>query len=242
MINHIVTLDSNGDRCGDACNADSDGYYDHHRTREGLLASTKAGCYICSSVWAREGETLASKPRAKEFACSVYALITNLCMISTAYQAYHYSLKAERGRSAGVLKAIKGRVGLIIKDREVEPNTDTGSPSSWRTAERWFAKCMSNHKECSKLRTRRWTPTRLLDLGADNTDQPPRLCLAHECRPGKLYMTLSHCWGNVIPSRLLQSNMDAMRNRINLIDLPKTFRDAIVVAKKFRIQYLWIDR
>ena len=57
-------------------------------------------------------------------------------------------------------------------------------------------------------------------------------------------MTLSHCWGErdgPRPPKLTNANIDAMRNRIPMEDLPRTFRDAIQLSRSLGICFLWID-
>lgn len=58
------------------------------------------------------------------------------------------------------------------------------------------------------------------------------------------YMTLSHCWGEQDgprPPKLTNANLDSMRNRIPIEALPRTFKDAIQVARSLGVSYLWID-
>ncbi|KAF2117899.1 heterokaryon incompatibility protein-domain-containing protein, partial [Lophiotrema nucula] len=84
-------------------------------------------------------------------------------------------------------------------------------------------------------------PTRLLELIADEVD--PKLVITAGCfiPDRQPYATLSHCWGKIPIVRLLESNIGAFRQRVPFDQLPKTFRDAISVAKAFGIRYLWID-
>ena len=52
------------------------------------------------------------------------------------------------------------------------------------------------------------------------------------------YLTLSNCWGRTdIPKLTAQQSSST----IPIDELPKTFKDAISVAKFLRIPYLWID-
>jgi len=55
------------------------------------------------------------------------------------------------------------------------------------------------------------------------------------------YMTLSHCWGLVVPKKLLTTNYLTMLEGIRVGDLPTTFAEAVQVARRLRIGYLWID-
>lgn len=66
----------------------------------------------------------------------------------------------------------------------------------------------------------------------DSHSQPPL---------GTRYATLSHCWGDVMVIQLLRHNMDQYKARIPVHELPKTFYDAVLAARKLDIEYLWID-
>jgi hypothetical protein len=55
------------------------------------------------------------------------------------------------------------------------------------------------------------------------------------------YATLSHCWGETMPIRLLKSNFEQYTECIPLELLPLTFQDAIAITNGLGIPYLWID-
>ena len=56
------------------------------------------------------------------------------------------------------------------------------------------------------------------------------------------YMTLSHCWGSS-PTflKLTLANINSMRHENHVSVLPKTFSDAIMVARYLAVRFLWID-
>ncbi|KAF4420111.1 HET-domain-containing [Fusarium acutatum] len=55
------------------------------------------------------------------------------------------------------------------------------------------------------------------------------------------YMTLSYRWAKPPSIRLLSSHFEVFRKGALISQLPKTFREAITVARRFSIRYLWID-
>jgi hypothetical protein len=55
------------------------------------------------------------------------------------------------------------------------------------------------------------------------------------------YTTLSHCWGNSQPLRLLMSNIDEFKSTIPPERIPKTFSDAFRVVKSLGLRYIWVD-
>ena len=129
----------------------------------------------------------------------------------------------------------------------------TGSEKSLLLAHKWLEECCNTHDFCSSNGIdapsknskipyiwRPWYPTRLLDVGLPS---PSHIRLIHS-RDTLLdgpYVALSHCWGGKIPLRLLESNITALQTSIALNDLPRTFADAVTVARKLEVRYLWID-
>ncbi|KAM0806286.1 heterokaryon incompatibility protein-domain-containing protein, partial [Usnea florida] len=55
------------------------------------------------------------------------------------------------------------------------------------------------------------------------------------------YMTLSHCWGTLKCLTLTTLNYKDLETGFKLIELPKTFREAIEITRNLGIRYLWID-
>jgi|SRR5436853_3533259 len=116
------------------------------------------------------------------------------------------------------------------------------SVESWECAQRWLQKCSTDHPDCrSNLHySPHEYPTRLLDIGRSEAAYI-RLCEASELPSNATYMTLSHCWGEQVPTRLLTSNYASFLHRIPSQMLPRTFADVIGITRRFNVQYLWID-
>ncbi|KAH8654616.1 heterokaryon incompatibility, partial [Tricladium varicosporioides] len=55
------------------------------------------------------------------------------------------------------------------------------------------------------------------------------------------YLTLSHCWGGGNNFKLQAGNLKHLKSEIPLDQLPRTFRDAMVITKVLGYRYLWID-
>ena len=88
-----------------------------------------------------------------------------------------------------------------------------------------------------------WIPTRLINVDRSATSQDCFLQLANEISRAP-YMTLSHCWGRrdgPRPPRLTNANIQSMKLRIPMEDLPSTFKDAIQLTRSLGVSYLWID-
>lgn len=110
----------------------------------------------------------------------------------------------------------------------------------------WHSNCVSWHDECSRRvgnATKPRLPTRLLDVG-DPGAQFCRLRLTSSDNLDRIsegYLTLSHHWDESNFLKLNSSNTDGMLKGFPISTLPRCFRDAVFLAHKFRIRYLWID-
>jgi len=79
-------------------------------------------------------------------------------------------------------------------------------------------------------------PTRLLKLDGDYIQICEDMTSVHP------YACLSHCWGVLGPAmRLKTNNIESLKARVPVSQLPKTFRDAVEVCSKLDIHFLWID-
>src|ERR1700728_2692842 len=50
---------------------------------------------------------------------------------------------------------------------------------------------------------------------------------------------LSYCWGTDKVLKTTRNSLDQFTKEIDLVVLPRTFQDAVTVARKLSIQYLW---
>ena len=55
------------------------------------------------------------------------------------------------------------------------------------------------------------------------------------------YTTLSHRWGGSSLLQLTWDNLHDFRRAISIVDMPKTFQQAIYVSKALGARYIWID-
>jgi hypothetical protein len=109
---------------------------------------------------------------------------------------------------------------------------------SLATAQKWLEQC-NGHRSC-RTHQSQFIPTRLIQIGGGT---PPSIQLVNgsQLDYDQQYMTLSHCWGQARFQVLLKENEAAFMRGIVFKHLPKTFKDAILVARKLTITYLWID-
>lgn len=105
-------------------------------------------------------------------------------------------------------------------------------------ARRGQIQCSKNHgpRPCSKP-PRGFVPTRLISIGP----QAAPLQLVESTALTGPYATLSYCWGGVKPLRTTKANLSTRLHHIPENSLPIVFLQAIQLARKLEIPYIWID-
>jgi hypothetical protein len=107
----------------------------------------------------------------------------------------------------------------------------------------WLAECIGNHADCSDIGP--YLPTRVIDVGSADRFSSFSVRLVHSQElQGRTaaYTALSHCWGSVRnPVKTTRENLTLHLRGLDFNLLPKTYRDAITITRKLKIQYLWID-
>lgn len=104
--------------------------------------------------------------------------------------------------------------------------------------------CTTEHKGCRQMAVGK-SPRRILDLdefqGSGNYQADVRLIRTSPTEK-ICYATLSHSWGpDGIDFKLTKSRHEAFSKRISFVNLPATHQDAIILARKLGLRYLWID-
>jgi len=107
-----------------------------------------------------------------------------------------------------------------------------------RRARSWIQQCHDDHYLCKPHRWLQFSPTRLIDIKAS------RLIETRQLDGSAVnYVAFTHCWGPTMPEAGMTrlENLDNHKHSLSLSMLPKSYRDAILVAKGLSIQYIWID-
>lgn len=99
----------------------------------------------------------------------------------------------------------------------------------------WLSTCSESHQCLEQDALKR--PSRLLCITADAL----KLVRTSEYVELPRYATLSYCWGTDKFLTLTRDNINEFHIGISIEKLPTTFRDAIFVARKLGLQYIWID-
>ncbi|KAL4890044.1 heterokaryon incompatibility protein-domain-containing protein [Aspergillus ambiguus] len=117
----------------------------------------------------------------------------------------------------------------------------TPSDATWALFQQWVDTCTTSHPECRQQKASRepdTLPTRLLDI---QTPDAVRVVSFPRNAAGIRYATLSHCWGNVHEPQLNSASRDTLERGWAVGGLPCMYRDAIVIARRLHIPYIWID-
>lgn len=113
----------------------------------------------------------------------------------------------------------------------------TDSETTMSLSDKWFLDCLTSHKGCKKTSVATKMPTRLLNITAEHV----QLYTTDVSKPPVPYATLSHCWGSAKFLKLTAETSQRLLDGVTLCELPQTFRDAVCVAKRLKIENIWID-
>ncbi|KAL8723378.1 MAG: hypothetical protein Q9225_000294 [Loekoesia sp. 1 TL-2023] len=130
-----------------------------------------------------------------------------------------------------------------VSARPYDPNINRAE--AIESAKQWLSDCVNCHEQCSipskSANGARTTPKRLLKIRIEIsgcTKVNLHLCEQNE---NPRYTALSYCWGTGQAYKLTISNLEAMYVDVPIPSLAQTIQDAISVASRMGIQYLWID-
>jgi hypothetical protein len=105
----------------------------------------------------------------------------------------------------------------------------------------WVRECQSKHLDY-KARNPAFSPSRLVHVGTSDGLVPIHLEIIRAMDRKSRYCTLSHCWGEAKHIlKLTAANFKELTEEIPFDMLSTTFKDAIIVTRNLRQQYLWID-
>ena len=227
----------------------------HHATALDLKSAFLANCCICSAVYQEiqrlYGEIQEARTQVP-FLNYTYvddALEDELygirlviqCKPLDEWQTMIYLLPGPKDPSNLMVdSATEGSESWNLNFYHISGNisSSTGDPSTLRIASDWLTTCRRQHHSCASLTHDSWYPKRLLDL----THDKPRLLLTELASPSGPYAALSHCWGpNPTFLTLSASNLSQFQRELPVAKMPKSFLDAIKIAKSLGLKYLWID-
>ncbi|KAI1417898.1 HET-domain-containing protein [Hypoxylon sp. FL1857] len=217
--------------------------FGHHRDEDSFARSARQGCVMCSDFPFHRGQEDQSD-KAKE-----YGYFT---IFKVAYDGDTLCMTVDSDYGSKTIELLPVKP-LWTPGNELKFNLDcsTDSPQTWSMVFNWMKTCSWFHNGCkSKSDGTKYRPTRLLEINYPKSvysGSPPtfRLVSGDGCAQGSPYVTLSYRWGNKplgSTLRLLKGTSSYLERPNPINFLPKTFRDAMDIAYRFGIRYLWIDR
>lgn len=130
-------------------------------------------------------------------------------------------------------------LGRFPEQRNHTKSTD--SAASLDQLSSWLQRCDSEHADCcnSRVVSSEHRPARLVDIDRS----PGMFCVVPSSAvdPSERYVTLSHRWRKTQSPQLTVDNEQFLRQGMPISELPKVFRDAILVARHIGVHLLWID-
>ncbi|CRK23235.1 hypothetical protein BN1723_002991, partial [Verticillium longisporum] len=113
---------------------------------------------------------------------------------------------------------------------------DIRDPRLYDEIRQLLNECEKKHPACSQVTGE--LPRRLLHIGSAAC---PDLRVTASFPEDARYIALSHCWGPDAPFTTTWVTLTQREEGIEWNDLPRTFQDAITVARQLDVEYMWID-
>lgn len=119
---------------------------------------------------------------------------------------------------------------------------DSGSEACLSSLSSWYDECKTSHALCN-FQSTTFLPTRVVDLGEDLVPTADISLLETKGAQGE-YMTLSYCWGEKRYHPRLKTTVATLNNfksKILFSALPLTMQHAVILTRRLKCRYLWID-
>lgn len=111
---------------------------------------------------------------------------------------------------------------------------------------RWIEHCTHEHSHCVEDLPQEMMPTRLIELDKNSTTHARLIDLndkSRSCSTSLIrYAALSYCWSTTKQDGTTRSNLSSrLQQGLDILTLPKTLQDALLVTKALDLRYIWID-
>jgi len=123
----------------------------------------------------------------------------------------------------------------------------TSSDETFATASRWLAACVAlQNSFVPDTVSSQSRPLRFIEIDQSSSGTQLHCALrlkdSSSIADGIPYATLSYCWGKgKAPWKTRLANLASRKVSLAQVALPKTIQDALTVALKLNVAYLWID-
>lgn len=133
---------------------------------------------------------------------------------------------------------LENQIQLYFQRSRRKISDHSNSEECWHMIRTWIENCQRDHEHC-KFQPTPALPKRVVYVGCERSGQSIRLCDGGGKRAE--YIALSHCWGQESMSRTFRSTIQDNMRSIDWEQLSPNFQDAIIVARRLHIAYVWID-
>ncbi|KAI1136639.1 HET-domain-containing protein [Hypoxylon sp. FL0543] len=227
----------------DCCCVYDNHSFGHHRDEDSFARSARQGCVMCSDFPLYQDQDN-ERNETKE-----HGYFT---IFKVAYEHNILCMTVDSDFGSKTIELLPAKtVWAPGNSLNFDLECSTNSPQTWSMIFTWMKTCSWFHDRCkSKDEGNKYRPTRLLEINYPKSvysGSPPtfRLVSGDRCPQRSSYVTLSYRWGEKPLEqtlRLLKRTSSYLETSNPIDFLPKTFRDAIYIAHRFGIRYLWIDR
>jgi len=114
---------------------------------------------------------------------------------------------------------------------------DPHSEGCFNLINNWVKHCTESHPRCV-ITGESDLPKRVIYVGSDDDNSTIRL---HQGGGKASYIALSHCWGKSRHIITEKKTLDCWCTNIPWEVLQRTFQDAIIIARKLGVSWIWID-
>ncbi|KAH8660483.1 heterokaryon incompatibility protein-domain-containing protein [Xylariales sp. PMI_506] len=213
--------------------------YPHHSSTVSFQKAVEVdGCYLCCAL-ASEIDNLQETVFKPAVASKTRWYITGLRSDEPYLYLNWTDDKREHWRTLALVQSRDLRRFLPVEGKAI-------ARSSLQTARTWVENCLHRHPRCAshavwKTSGETFQPKRLVEIGGDD-HHTWRVVLReeHSISPAS-YATLSHRWSSNATPQLDSTSIESFKRGAPFHILPQTFRDAISVARKLDVKYIWID-
>ncbi|KAM7207257.1 Heterokaryon incompatibility protein (HET) domain containing protein [Naviculisporaceae sp. PSN 640] len=221
-----------------------DDYYGLTKTILSVIEAAKLGCRLCSMIL----RSVDYFGRKRGYADPLED--SNLrCIFRVPRDTEHKSLLVElwdypdwRAETFVVeffaVSSLPDPWGLIQPAPPIAK--DSSAPECFARIRSWIEDCDTTHEKCQKNAVLPPLPTRVVDVNPSEDGQL-RPFLFTSCGAVGKYAALSYVWGGDQPVKATRATLKAFESEIPWASLPRTLQDAMTIAHKLDIRYIWID-
>ncbi|KAI0837418.1 HET-domain-containing protein [Hypoxylon sp. FL0890] len=205
----------------DCCCVYEDHQFGHHKDEDSFARSARQGCVMCSDFPLYQDQR-SQKNTAKE--------VGYFTIFRVAYEHNNLCMTVESNYGSKTIELLPAQTVWTPGNRlNFDLGSSTDSPETWSMIFTWMKTCSWFHDRC-KTKTEGNNYPKSMYSGSPPTF---RLVSGDRCPQRSSYVTLSYRWGD----KPLEKTLRLLRGTSSYLE-----RDAMDIAYRFGIRYLWIDR